>query len=121
MRRAVAAAGLGQDRTWPPRRAPAGCPAVRPGRCCATGRRRRGRILGHHDNAMAASATTVAYLAPDGFLPELLQELGEAASEVHGRLVLAPGDERPLAWIANVWRDARRIPISSIGDAAKKL
>ena len=78
--------------------------------------------IGHHDEAMAASATTVAYLAPDGFVPELLQELDEAASEVHGRLVLAPaGKERPLAWVANVWRDARRIPISSIGDAAKKL
>jgi len=77
--------------------------------------------IGHHDEAMAASATTVAYLAPDGFLPELLQELGEAASEVHGRLVLANGKERPLAWVANVWRDARRVPISSIGDAAKQL
>ena len=40
--------------------------------------------------------------------------------EVHGRLVLARRDA-PVAWAANVWRMPVRIPISSIGDAAKKL
>jgi 23S rRNA (cytidine2498-2'-O)-methyltransferase len=61
------------------------------------------------------------YLAPDGFLAELQHELGAAARETHGMLVLADGPERPVAWVANVWRDPVRLPIASIGDAAKKL
>jgi 23S rRNA (cytidine2498-2'-O)-methyltransferase len=68
---------------------------------------------------MTLSAALSGYLAPDGFLSELQQELGEAVAETHGRLVLAP--ERSITWAANVWRDPQRIPISSIGDAAKKL
>jgi hypothetical protein len=63
----------------------------------------------------------VGYLAPKNFLPELRKELGDIASEVHGRLVLAKGPARPVAWAANVWCDPMRMPISSIGDAAKKL
>ena len=62
-----------------------------------------------------------AFLAPDGFADDLVRELGEAVSEVHGRLVVAHGPERPAAWAANVWREPRRIPIASIGDAATKL
>jgi 23S rRNA (cytidine2498-2'-O)-methyltransferase len=61
------------------------------------------------------------YLAPEGFLAELREELGGAAQEVHGDLVLAEGPERPVAWCANVWRNPLHIPIASIGDAAKKL
>jgi 23S rRNA (cytidine2498-2'-O)-methyltransferase len=61
------------------------------------------------------------YLAPEGFLDELKQELGGAAVECHGRLVLAAGPARPVAWAANVWHDARNIPIESITDAARKL
>jgi 23S rRNA (cytidine2498-2'-O)-methyltransferase len=61
------------------------------------------------------------YLAPDGFLAELQHELGTAARETHGMLVLADGPERPVAWVANVWRDPVHLPIASIGDAAKKL
>jgi 23S rRNA (cytidine2498-2'-O)-methyltransferase len=61
------------------------------------------------------------YLAPDGFLAELQHELGTAAREPHGMLVLADGPERPVAWVANVWRDPVHLPIASIGDAAKKL
>ena len=60
------------------------------------------------------------YLAPEGFLPELVAELGDTVQEVHGRLVLA-ADSTRVAWAANVWRDPVRIPIASIGDAAKKL
>lgn len=63
----------------------------------------------------------VGYLAPEGFLAELQEELGDAVGEVHGRLVLAEGPARPVAWVANVWCDPLRIPIASIGDAAKKL
>ena len=61
------------------------------------------------------------YLAPEGFLAELKQELGNAVVACHGRLVLAPGPARPVAWVANVWREAEHVPITSIGDAAKKL
>lgn len=66
-------------------------------------------------------AELTGYLAPDGFLTELQQELGGGAAECHGRLVLAPGPPKPVAWTANVWRDVTHIPITSIGDAAKKL
>jgi 23S rRNA (cytidine2498-2'-O)-methyltransferase len=65
-------------------------------------------------------AELIGYLAPEGFLPELVAELGDAVREVHGRLVLATSDA-PVAWAANVWHGPVRIPISSIGDAAKKL
>jgi 23S rRNA (cytidine2498-2'-O)-methyltransferase len=61
------------------------------------------------------------YLAPEGFLTELQQELGSAVAETHGRLVLAQAPPKPVAWVANVWRDPLQIPIASIGDAAKKL
>jgi 23S rRNA (cytidine2498-2'-O)-methyltransferase len=63
--------------------------------------------------------TLHAYLAPDGFLPQLLEELGDAAIETHDRLVIAPA--RPVAWAANTWLAPERIPIASIGDGAKKL
>jgi len=63
----------------------------------------------------------VGYLAPEGFLAELREELGDDVSDVHGRLVLAKGPAKAVAWVANIWCDPMRIPISSIGDAAKKL
>lgn len=61
------------------------------------------------------------YLAPDGFLAELQHELGEAALETHGRLVLAEGSPREVGWVANIWRNPQRLAIQSIGDAAKQL
>jgi 23S rRNA (cytidine2498-2'-O)-methyltransferase len=61
------------------------------------------------------------YLAPDGFLAELQSELGDAACATHGRLVLAEGEPRPVAWSANVWFDPVCLAIASIGDAAKRL
>jgi 23S rRNA (cytidine2498-2'-O)-methyltransferase len=61
------------------------------------------------------------YLAPEGFLPELQAELGDAARETYGRLVLAEPPAAPVAWVANVWHAPVHLPISSIGDAAKKL
>jgi len=66
-------------------------------------------------------AALTGYLAPEGFLAELQEELGSAAVECHGRLVLAAGAARPVAWVANVWHDPVHIPINSISDAAKKL
>jgi 23S rRNA (cytidine2498-2'-O)-methyltransferase len=61
------------------------------------------------------------YLAAEGFLPELLAELGAAPSLVHGRLVLLDGPPRALAWAQNVWHDPARLAIASIGDAARQL
>lgn len=61
------------------------------------------------------------YLAPEDFLPELQAELGDAVREIYGRLVLAEGPARPIAWAANVWHDPVRLEIASIGDAATKL
>jgi 23S rRNA (cytidine2498-2'-O)-methyltransferase len=61
------------------------------------------------------------YLAPEGFLAELLNELGTAAQDVYGDLVLATGLAQPLTWVSNVWRNPALVPISSIGDAANKL
>jgi 23S rRNA (cytidine2498-2'-O)-methyltransferase len=66
-------------------------------------------------------AALTGYLAPEGFLAELQQELGSAACETYGNLVLATDPVSPVARTANVWRHPLRIPISSIGDAAKKL
>lgn len=69
---------------------------------------------------MILSAFT-AYLAPDGFLPQLLEELAALEHETFGRLVVVPGPARPAAWTANVWLSPERIAVASIGDAAKKL
>lgn len=60
------------------------------------------------------------YLAADGYVDELVTELGAVAG-VHGRLVFAEGPPRPAAWAQNVWHDPLRIPIRSIGDGAKAL
>ena len=67
------------------------------------------------------AAGLTGYLAADGFLAELQQELGPAVSEIHGRLVLASEPPRPAAWAQNVWLDPVHIQISSITDAARKL
>lgn len=61
------------------------------------------------------------YLAPEGFVEDLLAELGPAVAAVHGRLVLAPGPPRPAAWVANLWHAPQRLAIASIGDAARQL
>jgi len=66
-------------------------------------------------------ARLTGYLAPDGFLPELQQELGSAMTATHGRLVLASGAPQAAAWAQNVWSDPVHIPIASITDAARKL
>jgi len=68
---------------------------------------------------MQPAASTI-YLAPEGFLPELLVELGDA-SVIADRLVEARGPARPVAWAQNVWLEPQRIPIASITDAAHKL
>jgi 23S rRNA (cytidine2498-2'-O)-methyltransferase len=66
-------------------------------------------------------AETTGYLAPAGFVDELKHELGAAVRATHGRLVIAEGPPRPVAWVANLWHAPQRIAIASIGDAAKQL
>ncbi|HEV2160965.1 MAG TPA: SAM-dependent methyltransferase [Stellaceae bacterium] len=61
------------------------------------------------------------YLAPAGFVDDLKHELGSAVRATHGRLVIAEGAPRPVAWAANVWHAPQRLTIVSIGDAAKQL
>ncbi len=61
-----------------------------------------------------------AYMAPEGFLPELLQEVGDA-DQVLGRLVVCSGPPKDSVWARNIWLDARRIRFSSISEAARLL
>ena len=61
-----------------------------------------------------------AYLAAEGFVEELADELGVVDIR-HGRLLIGPGPPGPAAWAANVWLDPREIAIASISDAAAKL
>jgi 23S rRNA (cytidine2498-2'-O)-methyltransferase len=66
--------------------------------------------------------TRTAYLAAEGFLPQLLAELeGADVEEVLDRLVVTRGPARPAAWAANTWFDMKRLPVASIGDAARQL
>lgn len=65
-------------------------------------------------------AGCTAYLAADGFLDDLITELG-AVQAVHGRLVLADGPARPAAWAQNIWHDPVLLPIASIKDGARAL
>src|ERR1700720_4552095 len=60
------------------------------------------------------------YLAPEEHMADMLVELGEDA-ELHGRLALAPGPARQIAWVAYVWHGPRGIPIVSIADGARAL
>jgi 23S rRNA (cytidine2498-2'-O)-methyltransferase len=60
------------------------------------------------------------YLAPAEHIEDMMAELGEGAL-LHGRLALAPGPARKIAWTANVWHDPRRIAIASIADGARAL
>lgn len=61
-----------------------------------------------------------AYLAAEGFVADLVAELGAVAA-VHDRLVFAEGPPRPAAWAQNVWLDPVAIPIASIGEGARAL
>lgn len=68
----------------------------------------------------AGSAPATAYLAPEEFQAELRQELGDDVEE-YGRLFIAAGPPRSVAWVANVWYAPERIAIDSIKDGANKL
>jgi len=74
----------------------------------------------HRSHAHADMTDPIyGYLAPQGFLPQLTEEIGSDAIETLGRLILAPA--RPVAWAANRWEAPICIQIASIGDGAKKL
>jgi 23S rRNA (cytidine2498-2'-O)-methyltransferase len=70
-------------------------------------------------NARPVSVRT-AYLAAEGFVDELAEELG-TVDLAHGRLLIASGPPRLAAWAANVWLDPQAIPTRSISDATRKL
>ncbi len=67
---------------------------------------------------------TTAYLAADGFLDHLREELRRAdvgVSAEHDRLLIS--DDAPIAsmWAANIWHDCIEWTVESIGSAAKAL
>jgi 23S rRNA (cytidine2498-2'-O)-methyltransferase len=67
------------------------------------------------------SSSRIAYLAPEGFLPELREEIGDNVANVFGRLIVASAPVLRAAWVANIWLDPIHIPIDSISDGAHKL
>ncbi|HEY6982242.1 SAM-dependent methyltransferase [Reyranella sp.] len=67
---------------------------------------------------------TTAYLAAEGFEPQLLEELSRAGAAIrgrHGRLVICDAPAVPAAWAANIWHDCLELPVPSIGEAARTL
>jgi 23S rRNA (cytidine2498-2'-O)-methyltransferase len=72
-------------------------------------------------NSTRVSPTgATAYLAAEGTLDDLLQEIGPVTA-VHERLVIADGPPRSAAWAENIWYDPVEIEIRSIADGAKAL
>lgn len=69
---------------------------------------------------MTSGSLCAAYLAPEGFVQELRDELGDVRRE-HGRLLVCDGPAREVSWAENIWCDAREISIESIGAGAKAL
>ena len=74
-------------------------------------------------DAEPGESSLTGYLAPEGFEEDLLTELGGpfAIAERHGRLMIAPGPPRSIAWSQNVWQSPERVTIRSIGHAASTL
>jgi 23S rRNA (cytidine2498-2'-O)-methyltransferase len=67
---------------------------------------------------------TSAYLAAEGFVDQLSEELRRArvfVSRRHERLLICEGDAIDAAWAANVWHDCVELPVPSIGAAAQAL
>lgn len=63
----------------------------------------------------------IAYLAAEGFLKELLRELGAEPKAVHGDLVLLEKPAAAHAWAQNIWQAPEYIRFSSISEAANAL
>jgi 23S rRNA (cytidine2498-2'-O)-methyltransferase len=67
---------------------------------------------------------TTAYLAAPEFEERLDAELAHAGvvvNLVHGRLRVSEDPPVKAAWAANIWWDAERIDVTSIGHAAREL
>jgi 23S rRNA (cytidine2498-2'-O)-methyltransferase len=65
-----------------------------------------------------------AYLAADGFAPDLAAELRRAGLRIgawHGRLALSPDPPVQAAWALDVWTDPREIAAPSVKAAADAL
>jgi len=67
---------------------------------------------------------TTAYLAAEGSLDQLREELmraGVAVTLEHERLMVCEGPPIAAAWAANIWHDCIEWPVQSIGSTAKSL
>jgi 23S rRNA (cytidine2498-2'-O)-methyltransferase len=67
---------------------------------------------------------TTAYLAADGLMDQLQEELrrvGVRVTATHERLLVCEGPAITSAWAANIWHDCVELPMVSIGSAAKAL
>ncbi len=73
----------------------------------------------YHPGMLELESCT-GYLAAPGYETQLRAELVDVETEF-GRLMLAPGPARPVAWAANVWHQPQCIPIESIGHGARQL
>lgn len=62
----------------------------------------------------------VAYLAPEGFVQELLNEI-EYVEAVYDRLVLAQEQDKTPVWAQNIWFDPVFLPATSISVAVQQL
>ena len=65
-----------------------------------------------------------AYLAAEGFIEQLEEELHRAGAVVrrrHERLLMCDGPAIAAAWAANIWHDCVELPVASIGGAAQAL
>jgi len=78
-------------------------------------------LTNSHGSPVKASALgATAYLAAEGFLDDLLGEIGPAQA-IHDRLAIVAGPPRAAAWAENIWYDPVKIEVASIGEAAKAL
>jgi 23S rRNA (cytidine2498-2'-O)-methyltransferase len=65
-----------------------------------------------------------AYLAADGFEPDLAEELrlaGRTITAWHGRLALSPEPPAPMVWALEAWTDPRELPAPSVKATADAL
>ncbi len=65
-----------------------------------------------------------AYLAAEGFQPQLETELARRGIRIdawHGLLALSPDAPRPAAWALDIWTAPREIPVPSVKTAADAL
>lgn len=73
---------------------------------------------------MTAGTILAAYLAAEGFQPELAEELrlaGRGISAWHGRLALSPDLPAACAWALDTWTAPREMPAPSVKATADAL